>query len=570
LCTTDVCPVCFPFNQVGFFATMFTTRMSIVLCLCIAVCSAAPALRQGHAKSQFDDWEAPHESQVYVKSSTIAKVFSDGVRNESMDDEHVIAMESAMRATYKALPKNKQGLLPHSAAAYLVQKYVTNVYHYSIRGLGPDPTGTETDASQSSSSRRQASAPEKLQSLLESRHAGQGLALRDAASLAVMMNSLVMDHDVALMYQAFESLTVMNMLPQDEEELSIPNVVKVIQAWQWLHRHDFQYEPDLFVDHMLVPVHAMYEFGTLAQWFMEAKFYREQHILNPFKAKTLSIADTLQLAHTATAEMGEWQDHDCKSMKRYLIKLDPDGNGRVLLDALYKEPEQDDEHGEQVFRFSESQDYLRSIGGLDESNPSQPQVLISNYMLGPANCYRSTAFHTFCCLNECDAVLTEVERALGSPFAKPDVLLPLLGNLTTTSMDEVQPVSTSLVEKLSSVAARNGGEVPLHGRLFTQWLHFAFPYECPYPHVTQKDGAGNALTTSYFQGTSDGSQWTDDEMLPLIEEEHGGFFGFRGILRVVFMLLALVALFNQIRVLAVAHARNLQKTVIGVDLEKCV
>jgi len=25
--------------------------------------------------------------------------------------------------------------------------------------------------------------------------------------------------------------------------------------------------------------------------------------------------------------------------------------------------------------------------------------------------------------------------------------------------------------------------VPLHGRLFAQWLHHAYPRECPYPHV---------------------------------------------------------------------------------------
>jgi len=487
-----------------------------------------------------------------------------------MGDAHVIAMESAMQATYSALPKNKQGLLPHNAAAHLVQKYVMQVYHYNIRGLGPDPTATETNASVHSR-HYEMSTPERLQHLLESRHAGQGLALRDAASLAVMMHSLVMDRDRALMYEAFDRLILMDMLPAYFEELSVPDVVKVIQAWQWLHRHDFKSEEDVFVDHMTVPVHAMYEFGDLAMWLMEAKFYRERHSRNPFTPRTLSIADAIQLAHKATEEMGTWQDHDCKAMKRYLINLDPDGNGRVPLDTVYKQPEVPDEHGEQVFRFSESQDYLRSVGGLDESNPSDPQVLISNYVLGPANCYRSNSFHTFCCLNECDAVLTEVERVVGGPSAKPDVLLPLLGNLTTASMDEPQPFSASLVEKLLSVAVHNGGSVPLHGRLFAQWLHFAFPHECPYPHVTQKDGSGNALTTSYFQGqgTADAAQWTDDEMLPLIEPEVGALFGVRGVLRVVFMLLALAAMCNQLHVLVVARARNLHVDVMGVDLEKC-
>merc|ERR1719468_584093 len=474
-------------------------------------------------------------------------VFDLGTRNSSAGDKHVITMESAMQATYKALPKNKKGLLSHNAAAHLVQKYVMQVHHYSIRGLGPDPADIARNASDHSNDYEK-SAPEKLQLLLESRHAGQGLALRDAASLAVMMHSLVMDRDRVLTYQAFDHLIYMNMLP-DNEELSVPDVVKVIQAWQWLHRHDFETEKDVFVDHMTVPVHAMYEFGDLAMWLMEAKFYRERHSRNPFTPRTLSIADAIQLAHKATEEMGTWQDHDCKAMKRYLINLDPDGNGRVPLDTVYKQPEVPDEHGEQVFRFSESQDYLRSVGGLDESNPSDPQVLISNYVLGPANCYRSNSFHTFCCLNECDAVLTEVERVVGGPSAKPDVLLPLLGNLTTASMDEPQPFSESLVEKLSSVAAHNGNAVPLHGRLFAQWLHFAFPHECPYPHAAHRDAFSNTLMTSFFNPLASRPasartvakenplmQWTDDEDLPLAEDADAGKSDrSRSTFRVVFM-----------------------------------
>jgi len=370
------------------------------------------------------------------------------------------------------------------------------------------------------------------------------------------------------MHQAFECLNWVKLLPENEEELSVPTVIKVIQAWQWLHRHDFHTDEDLFVEQMSTPVHAMYLFGNLATELMEAKFYYERHSRNPFKAKTLSIAETMQLAQQATLEMGAWQDPDCKAMKRYLIKLNPDRTGRVPLDTVYNQPEIDDDQDEQLFRFSESQDYLRSSGGLDESDPSRPQVLISNYLLGPQNCYRSNAVHTFCCLNECDALLTEVESVVGGSSAKLDVLIPLLGNLTTDSMDEPQPLSTSLVEKLSSIAVHNGGEVPLHGRLFAQWLHFAFPYECPYPHVTKKDGAGSTLT--YFHGTADAkASWSDVEMLPFVEEEHVMLPGFRSFLRTAFMLLALGAIGSQVSVLARLQAHNLQHDVIGVDLEKC-
>eukprot|EP00419_Tripos_fusus_P033521 CAMPEP_0172779606 /NCGR_PEP_ID=MMETSP1074-20121228/202504_1 /TAXON_ID=2916 /ORGANISM="Ceratium fusus, Strain PA161109" /LENGTH=816 /DNA_ID=CAMNT_0013616571 /DNA_START=77 /DNA_END=2527 /DNA_ORIENTATION=- len=711
LCTADACPACFRFNRVCSFATMFSSaRMLTLMGLSSTVCFAAPALR--HAVGHFDDWAPPEDSYVVVASSILHRVINEGLRNSSAGDTTIVAMETAMQATYQALPKNKHGLLSRNAAAYLVQKYTMQVYGYSIRGLGSDPADAQTTTSNHPNGYkklRQKSAPEVLLSLLESRQGGHGFALRDTASLAVMIKKLVMDLDAILVYKAFHTLTSLDGFIKNEDELTdlsiktvlrviqawdwlhwhyfetekdvyveamnapthvmdefgklamtlieakfyrerhsrnpfkekrlsmadtlqlahettqsmgmwqdhdckaekrflikldpdndgrVPldimynqpettdshgeqifrfsesqdylrgtggSVLRVIQAWDWLHWHDFGTEKDFFVEAMTAPTHVMDEFGKLAMTLIEAKFYRERHSRNPFKEKRLSMADTLQLAHEATQSMGLWQDHDCKAEKRFLIKLDPDNDGRVPLGIVYNQPETTDSHGEQIFRFSESQDYLRGTGGLDESDPSHPKVIISNYVLGPANCYESVTFHTFCCLNDCDALLTEVEGVVGGPSVKPDVLLPLLGNLTTPSMDEPRPFATSLVEKLSGIAAHSGGMVPLHGRLFTQWLHFAFPHECPYPHITQKDGAGNALTTSYFQGAADSmAQWTDEEMLPLVEVDNYVIFGYQSILSTAFMLLAMGAMWNQVRTLS----RCLQTNVMGPDVEK--
>merc|ERR1719160_744650 len=37
--------------------------------------------------------------------------------------------------------------------------------------------------------------------------------------------------------------------------------------------------------------------------------------------------------------------------------------------------------------------------------------------------------------------------------------------------------------QLAEIASLHDGQVPIHGRLFAQWLHFVFPHECPYPHM---------------------------------------------------------------------------------------
>merc|ERR1712151_325225 len=45
-------------------------------------------------------------------------------------------------------------------------------------------------------------------------------------------------------------------------------------------------------------------------------------------------------------------------------------------------------------------------------------------------------------------------------------------------------VSAAPEGRLMEVAEHHGGRIPLHGRLFSQWMHQAYPRECPFPHVT--------------------------------------------------------------------------------------
>merc|ERR1719478_1170515 len=47
-----------------------------------------------------------------------------------------------------------------------------------------------------------------------------------------------------------------------------------------------------------------------------------------------------------------------------------------------------------------------------------------------------------------------------------------MGNLTGKMMAQLQEVENF----------HGSGKIPLHGRLLAQWLHYAFPRECPFPH----------------------------------------------------------------------------------------
>jgi len=528
--------------------------------IAIAMAGLGVAVAERRLASDLSDW-----SDWILANSRSRAVAPETRRNRSNE---VLATEHALEATYRALPKNQHGLLPRNASAYLVQRYIMQVHQYSIRGLGSDPLATDSDANNQTGADLLAKAPEALGTFFESRQGGRGLTLHDTAKLVLMLHQLVMDHTVEVMDQVYENLALLGMLPKQEEGISIKNLVKVVWAWQWLQTHDVETEADDLVSQMHQPTQVMVTYGRLVENLARTKFYQERNHRNPFKPNMLSVADVVQLVQQTAERMGEWQDYDCKVMKKQLIGLDPEGDGRVPLDVLYDKSTSTDENGEQILAFSEDETYLRSIGALDESIPKHPQVLISNYILGPANCFGSPALQALCCLNECNIVLNQIEGAVKGSSARPDVLAPLLANLAMPSVDQTQPFSEVLMEKLSAIAEQNHGRVPLHGRLFTQWLHFAFPQECPYPHVTQKDETGKVLATSFFQSTArDMVGWTDDEILPLVDVEPSVLL-VRNLLCAVFMVLALLAMSNQVWIMARSHMRSVKKDVMGIDLKK--
>ena len=69
------------------------------------------------------------------------------------------------------------------------------------------------------------------------------------------------------------------------------------------------------------------------------------------------------------------------------------------------------------------------------------------------------------------------ERDRSNPFAEAGLDFGAAAHV-------VQHLSVSLFLRLSEVAARHSGVVPLHSRLFAQWVHHAYPRECPFLHIT--------------------------------------------------------------------------------------
>merc|ERR1740121_2832200 len=200
-----------------------------------------------------------------------------------------------------------------------------------------------------------------------------------------------------------------------------------------------------------------------------------------------SFEDALEVAGDIGRNFAFFWDSQCQAIKAHLVGMDTEGAGRVRLPDFYGA----NKDGE--WRFGESEEYLRELGALDETSAWRgKQVIVSNYMQAASNCIVTRPHYLVCCINECEEMMGYVEAAIGAPVGSVEDVLSVAENLTNGD-DERAKLDDSLRTQLNKIAANHGGKIPLHGRLFAQWLHYAFPSECPFPHIAGTAAARTPL-----------------------------------------------------------------------------
>lgn len=200
-----------------------------------------------------------------------------------------------------------------------------------------------------------------------------------------------------------------------------------------------------------------------------------------------SFENVLLVISKVAQAFGSAQNKECANIKSALYSKDASGSGSVSARSFYHALGGD-------WHFTEVPEYLRSLGVLDESQPQLgPQVLIANYIAAPNNCIMTASEYSVCCIPECGSILQHFESQIQAPFASPAQILAAATHVPIRTVHSGVSLKTGspVAEALEQVAGIHGGVVPLHGRLFSQWLHYAFPSECSYPYPS---GAFEALT----------------------------------------------------------------------------
>jgi hypothetical protein len=160
------------------------------------------------------------------------------------------------------------------------------------------------------------------------------------------------------------------------------------------------------------------------------------------------------------------------------MKMEFAGSGRVKLADFYKPALGGG------WQFQESVGYLRQLGALDESDPSSMSVIIVNYLHSQTNCIAASGYYSVCCIDECEGLLGHLEEIIVASEATPASIVPIVERMSSSTVKGPRKLSAKLLSYLDDIAALHGGRVPLHGRLFAQWMHHAYPRECSYPHMS--------------------------------------------------------------------------------------
>jgi len=383
------------------------------------------------------------------------------------------SIETELRPLFTTMPKNGQGRIEPPVVKYALHRYFAQKYGWHVRGL--DSAGGSWNAS-SPSSVMTNRVPSYIQGLFERRLNGEGMGLRDLAVFAATLTNLIHEElrsdvkDIFKMLDLSESRNLSETSAADALRMHSISLIKGVRASEHSLQQFKQAEADL-EDRCFI----WNDIGLWRDDVVQTVNAMLQPQRNPFVRST-GFREVATVVQEVTQRFASFQNLECRSLKTQLIEMDDKGTGRVPLASFYSGVM------DEKWPFIEGTAYLRSLGALDETDVNRPQVIIPNYLSSRSHCVTPSSFYAVCCLNECEGLLSQVEHAIADPIATPAHLVNIISNLPSDTVEAPRNLSSVLLNRLEQIAAYHDGHVPLHGRLFAQWMHHAYPRECRFPH----------------------------------------------------------------------------------------
>jgi len=443
-------------------------------------------------KTRAEDSEARISVQE-VQTSLLEEI--EGSLGSGSAAKKLNELEAQLRPMYQALPKNVQGGLSHSVVRYALHRLFVQRHGWVVKGL--DPAGGSFNSSSPAGILKD-QVPAFIQDLFEKRLHGKGMGLHELAVFAATIEHLIHNEAVGRLGLA---LNVHDILPTSPmNEVQADDVLDTYMMAYILGENLTNMTLEVAKDD-LVEMPELYPAWDETQEFMRGM---RANTTAATQSHEINFATLAKVAEAAGEHFGSFQDKECRELKSKLVEMEDRGSGRVRLADFYKPALGGS------WQFQESVSYLKQLGALDESDPKDTRVIIPNYLTSASNCIASSSFYSVCCMDECESLMAHLEAEISAPEVSADRIASLIAGLPSSSVNAPRILSSALLQRLDEIAASHGGTVPMHGRLFAQWMHHAYPRECPYPH---ESGTTNPQTEAEWVDNGNEATATEAEML---------------------------------------------------------
>jgi len=373
------------------------------------------------------------------------------------DEDRLLEFEETLRPMFVALPKNSNGNLGPIVARYALDRSFIQKHGWSIEGLGPIDVEREATPISKMNEWMPNYLVETIQQLLGT----SGLNLRELAIVYATFEDLIHREAGDRLSEIYDLMKK----PKDGV-LHEADAFDVIKAYMTMYTSGGNATVRTKTDLLLKK-------GGLNR---RTKAWLKEVQVRVAEAHSLCDSSTgdcgrlnFKAAKQVVEEIGEqyrtFNEHECDDLAETLVAAE-ETPGHVKLSDFYN----GGLHGS--WNFTETPEYLRALGALDESG-SEPRLLIPNYVASRPNCLATSSIYVVCCRNQCESLMSELERKVAGATATPDQILQHLKD---------RDISDSASTQLNSLAAQHGGHISLHSHMFAQWLHAMFPRSCPKPH----------------------------------------------------------------------------------------
>ncbi|CAE7818968.1 unnamed protein product [Symbiodinium sp. CCMP2592] len=380
-----------PLGEIAALGQVALVGVHLALCYLAAAHGSAEGNIRGTSHARFLDVQYFNRTDV---DSLLARQMTHDLKNTP----RLRHLRVDLEPIFRTLAKTPNGGLSHQAAKYALFRFFLHERSWLVKGIWQTQPERLRKVWESW-------VPSYLQQRFEEAKQSEGASLDDLVEMIAVIEDLVQQESRKQMAKVFESLDLPlnGPLSRADADMAVDMYLLVVLTAQNLTLAEPAKNRK-----RVGRLHRTVEHGEALRWLrhLEDRILVEQ-------GNVYDFASISKVAEAFGLEFPSFNDKECSDLKARLVSMEGGSRkpGRIPLTDFY---------GSIAYRhwnFSESPDYLRDLGVLDESDPHRPHVILANYITSYNNCMRTDGLYAICCRSVCGDMMSAIEEQAHSGSA---------------------------------------------------------------------------------------------------------------------------------------------------------